>query len=536
MKCKPRTSPAAIKRPQLLDRLELPIEQASCLVSPTPDQLANAVRYNRSLFDQYDFEVAEMPYAVVRKIVRQLIADDDVTTEIPFIATGHQPDFFHAGVWAKHVVAKRLADAVGGTAFDLIVDHDVPKQYTIDVPTVQDGLTQPIQFDYADSDRTQPFEFIPKRERQQDERFVAQIRDALGERFDRSLLPEFFEAYVANDSSDWVDQALAGRQSVESKLGIDLLQRRTSRRWYSPFLAELLLSADRFANVYNRILVQCHPKGESRGPDESVATLRRINAAIELPLWINRPGQTRHRLFVSKVNGATKLFADAQEVATFEDAVLKDWPKFSDALAQLQPWVIRPKALILTMWARLFWADLFIHGIGGAGYDRLTDRLITELYGIEPPVMACVSATLRMSLPKTGATQEHVWAATRSLRDVRFNPHRYIDHEQMPEILARKQTLVAESVRLRREDPINRRERSRIFNQIRLLNRQAIGLQPNRQSELRSERNRIEKAIVADQDADRRDYFFAMHDRTDLERLLANLPGVQQLRASDIVE
>ena len=52
---------------------------------------------------------------------------------------------------------------------------------------------------------------------------------------------------------------------------------------------------------------------------------------------------------------------------------------------------------------RLFVGDVFIHGIGGAKYDRITDGLIRRYYQVEPSNMACVSATLLLDLPHDGA-------------------------------------------------------------------------------------------------------------------------------------
>lgn len=541
MNCKPITSTAPTARPDLADDLpgslndlHAPSEQGECLVAPSASRLSAAVEYNRKLFAQYQFEVAGLPFATVRDMVRSQIGGDDVRIDQPFIATGHQPDFFHAGVWAKHIVARRLADAVGGAAFDLIVDHDAPKQHSIAVPTIDDELAHVIDVAYANAPSEHPFEFISKSSDQQTQQLIERMREAMGDRYDSSLLPEFFNAYQSADG-DWVDQALSARKAVEASMGIQLIQRRTSRYWYSPLLAELLLSAESFANTYNQILAGEDPGEDVHEPDRSVATLERINGAIELPLWINHPGEPRHRLFVAKENSKTHLFAETQRVATFDDARIKDWPSFEADLHQLSPWGIRPKALILTMWARLFWADIFIHGIGGAKYDRLTDRLIQCYFGVEPPVMACVSATLRMSLPRTGATEKQIDDATRSLRDIKFNPHRYITHAKLAAIQSEKETLIAESQRLRRDDRYNRRERTAVFNRIRELNSLANSLQPNRIAELRQQRDRISRAIAADAIADRRDYFFAMHDRSDLQHLLENLPGVQQMQRSDIV-
>jgi len=46
---------------------------------------------------------------------------------------------------------------------------------------------------------------------------------------------------------------------------------------------------------------------------------------------------------------------------------------------------IRPKALLLTLFNRLFISDLFIHGLGGAKYDMVTDEIIIEFFKVEPP-------------------------------------------------------------------------------------------------------------------------------------------------------
>src|SRR5689334_21153410 len=66
-----------------------------------------------------------------------------------------------------------------------------------------------------------------------------------------------------------------------------------------------------------------------------------------------------------------------------------------EAAAKLQEWLgqnrlrISPRALTLTTFFRLLLADQFVHGIGGARYDRVTDRLIARFLGIEPPPRFC---------------------------------------------------------------------------------------------------------------------------------------------------
>ena len=46
---------------------------------------------------------------------------------------------------------------------------------------------------------------------------------------------------------------------------------------------------------------------------------------------------------------------------------------------------LRTRALTTTLFARLFLADLFVHGIGGAKYDAMTDQICERLFGMKAP-------------------------------------------------------------------------------------------------------------------------------------------------------
>ena len=104
------------------------------------------------------------------------------------------------------------------------------------------------------------------------------------------------------------------------------------------------------------------------------------------------------------------LLTALKPVGELRTADLLDNP--DRALASLAPWVIRPRALTLTLWVRLLLCDLFVHGIGGAKYDRVTNDIFRTYYRCEPPAMACVSATLRLPLPRA-AVQEKDHLASR---------------------------------------------------------------------------------------------------------------------------
>jgi hypothetical protein len=72
-------------------------------------------------------------------------------------------------------------------------------------------------------------------------------------------------------------------------------------------------------------------------------------------------------------------------------------------------------------------SDLFLHGIGGAKYDQVTDQIIQSFFGFTPPEFATVSATLRLPIENKSdqSTQDSHWQQL--LRELRFHPERYIE-------------------------------------------------------------------------------------------------------------
>ena len=77
---------------------------------------------------------------------------------------------------------------------------------------------------------------------------------------------------------------------------------------------------------------------------------------------------------------------------------LADW--------QRQGVKIRSRALITTLWARLALGDLFLHGIGGAKYDQVTDLLIGDFFGLAPPRHHGLSATLHLPVARRRVTAD----------------------------------------------------------------------------------------------------------------------------------
>jgi hypothetical protein len=94
--------------------------------------------------------------------------------------------------------------------------------------------------------------------------------------------------------------------------------------------------------------------------------------------------------------------------------------------AEIQGIKIRPRALITTMYARLVLSDLFIHGIGGAKYDELTDLIIRRFFDIEPPAYVTATATFRLPIERPPVSVDDVRTSARQLRELRYRPESFL--------------------------------------------------------------------------------------------------------------
>jgi hypothetical protein len=57
---------------------------------------------------------------------------------------------------------------------------------------------------------------------------------------------------------------------------------------------------------------------------------------------------------------------------------------------------ILPKASPLTLFLRMHYCDLFVHGVGGANYEWVNDRIAEEFFGVELPPWSVLSATFHL--------------------------------------------------------------------------------------------------------------------------------------------
>ena len=506
------------------ERLKAPADHRDILVAPSAPAFASAVSKNVTDLNKATTTIGGRELSALREETRQKTLGAESAG--PVIVAGHQPEFMHAGVWAKHVVASRLAAALGGVAVNLSVDSDVPANSALVTPKVSGSAITLERIALVGARGGTSFEQFPAQSPTEIDRFECVMSEALGEQFDRSMLPQFLDGIRSVDSArDWVDQIVSGRRAIEHDLGVRVTDRRISKCWWAPLLAEFAINARRFAEAYNKALRDYRRVHKVRRASRPMPDLD-IDNAVEVPAWAGRIGRQRQRLFVQENGQTIRLFAGAEEIfyARLDDAVKRD-----DLVAdvhRVSGWHIRPRALALTMWARLALADLFIHGIGGAKYDRITNDIIRSYFGIKPPAMACVSATMRLDLPQDDTTAETLRERRRRVRDVLWNPQRHIApaNEHLAELAQRKRDAVEHANHLREQSPQDHSRRRETFREIRQLNQAILNARPQLLTRAESAVSQAAQSFEQNRIARSREYFFAFFSRNELERLLAALP------------
>ncbi len=437
-------------------RIRAPKQDRSAVVEPPLNVSAAVAAYNGKISAETNLEICETPIAVFQREARAefLLAAADYVNQYagvspnpseaslkPIYLTGHQPQLFHPGVWFKNFACDNAARRDGATAINVVMDGDVISGASIRVPggTASAPTVENVPFDAAEA----PISF--------EERRIADFEAfrSFGNRAAEILRP-LVASPLLNDYWPMVQKSLGedrligkafaqSRHQLELSQGLKSLELPQSRMCGLPsfrrFIAHLLSDLPRFSAVYNQAVLNYRAAHRIRSDAHPVPLLKTEGEWSEAPFWIwDAKNPRRRRLFVKYENSGYVL-SDLVDLRLNGPA-----PAGSDGsafVAALERWEshgvkIRSKALISTLWMRLFLSDLFIHGIGGANYDQVTDQIIRDFFQLQPPRFMVVSATLHLPVAREPFDEYETRNLKRALRDVDFRPERFYQAPFLP--------------------------------------------------------------------------------------------------------
>ena len=431
-------------------RLRAPRHDKGLLLEPAWPECLRMGTTNSELLLKQDFELNGRSFLDLRSQVRDELfskavaysneyLDGDLSPDTggPFIISGHQPSLFHPGVWAKNFAIDRIAKQTGGTAIQIVIDNDAMRGHSILVPTGNADSPEIVSESFDDYQEAIPYEnrFAKNKTVLHSfaKRISGRIRPFIAEPIINKLWPDVCEAV---DQGKPLGHAFAtARHRLEHRWGLRTLEVPLSQlcesfgfRW---FLLDLLQRANEVRESFNGRLSEYRTVHRLRNHAQPLPDLQVKDNWIETPFWIwTDSNPNRNALWVRQRGNDLEL----SSLNTQKDSlVVKDasWNP-EKAIQQLegfskQGWRLRPRALANTMFLRLFCADTFVHGIGGAKYDQVCDLLIHNLFEIEAPKFAVLSLTAHLPTSRPLVRDREIIHKQRKIREMYFHPECFLD-------------------------------------------------------------------------------------------------------------
>lgn len=304
------------------------------------------------------------------------------------IMSGHQAEFWHAGILTKMLALRGVAGAAGARSAWVVVDQDAIEPGIIRYPTGSGGTLAAAEWRISATDARTTDVPVASRgafsakdlEPRWGEKPAATGAVACGLGAIRDALLN------AAGGQDLAAQMIAAtRELLGSSRDADVWMRATA-----------IARTDLFAELVERMKqdpAACVSAYNAAGARHAGAGIAPLNAARgELPLWRIRPDAARGR-----VNAANIAGIPVHELA--------------------------PRALVMTGMLRYAGCDLFIHGLGGGKYDVIAEEWLASWlsWRLAPAVVA--TGTLLAKLSDSPPPSPEALARARwSLHHARHTP------------------------------------------------------------------------------------------------------------------
>ncbi len=577
------TSPRnATETPWQRVRLRVPREDGALLAQPPLPSVGSLLERNVASLAQAECSIAGIPLSDLRQQAREEVLRaaaywtrellgrrPDFVDSGPLVVSGHQPELFHPGVWIKNFAASKIALQCGAVSLNLIIDNDIAASRRIRVPagTRERPTLQSVEFDGPEP--AMPWEEAKIVDRPKFESFGIRVQQAMAHwPMPAPLVQKVWPFAVEHSrkTQNLGDCLSAARARLEQVLGFGNLELPIRHLAMQPsfgaFIAEMLGRAAEFREVHNAVLAEFRRVNRVRSHTHPVPELSEQNGWIEAPFWIWKSGDTvRQRAFVRPGSPEVLLATAPDEsaaVAGLSPTMADDPASTRHVLTLLaeRGYRVRPRALATTIYSRLILGDLFIHGIGGAKYDEMTDRILSRFFGVDPPGFLTLSATAYLPFAEPfPVTRDEEGRLRQLLRELEHNPQRYIpaDTPTAAELIAEKQRLItsvgcvsthqssaeaslgcvptrqssdADSV-VRQDAPYATTHPGlHRYRRIPEINRQLAEHTTQRRAQTRDELAATRDQLTANQILTSREFPWCLYPLERIQRLIASLPDV----------
>jgi hypothetical protein len=542
-----------------IESFTTPKKNREIFIKPAYDDIPGLIDLNKERFQSYEFEINDIPFSKFRKQVRsetlktageyteklQSICsklniteaenahsvNDFNSPEKAIIQTGHSPALVHPGILIKHNLVTDISKKLNGIGINMVVDNDACHDNSLNIPNIN-GLDSSVErIEYLSGLHNLAFEEIRYKDATQLTTIKENVLKALHNPDMEKTFKNFINIVIklSNETLQFSDLFTYARHAFLLKSGTSNLEIPVSLiSETDPFLhffLHITANVKSFVNIYNAKLREYRKLKKISSKANPLPDLMEQGYVVEMPFWLWEKGKPRKSLYASVASDSRiSIICENKIVEHFDfdknssasNNNLKNLKKLRDLISKGIK--IRPKAIVNTMYSRLFFSDLFIHGIGGAKYDLITDEIIRELFGVEPPSYATISATLHLPFTPFDASKEDIRTLKHVIKDMGYNPDRYASDEIMED--AGMRSMVSKKKELVSKEINDRKERHLAFDRIKQLN----SLMKEKISPLIKEKEKemkdLEKRLIYNSIVTNREYPFCLYPETMLGELL----------------
>jgi hypothetical protein len=534
--------------------LRAPQHDGQKLIYPQWSSLPDVVETNRRQLSSADCDLqgrrlsmlsSSARHTLVQRAINYTRRYRDVSQRVlklassantPFILSGHQPQLVHPGVWYKNFVLGGLARRLDGVGIHLLIDSDLCRSVSIRVPTgsIDDPRVEAVAYD-------EPMPEVPYEERA--------IRDVTTLASFAQRVMTLVKPLVAAPIVDQMWPLVLERNPAQNNLGLRMAQGRHAyeESWHNDtlelpqsavcrlpefawFVAHVLAHLPRFWAAHNDALAAYRRAHHLRNRAQPVPDLDEVDGWLESPFWIWSTSDPQRRpLFAHQSADEITLTDRHAHSIKFSLSAEVDATRAVEQLLSLagRGIKIRTRALTTTLFARLMLSDLFLHGIGGAKYDQVTDQIARQFFGFELPKFATVSATLRLPIPHPPVNAVSESELTQQMRQLRYHPERFAtaNGPAAPGKLSNVEQLVAAKRRWVETEKTSENARQR-HAAITAANEALQPYVSGLRQEFEWQREELAHRKRANNLLDSREYSFCLQPRQHFERLLLDDPAL----------
>ena len=531
-----------------------PKQNREIFIDPAYEEIPGLIGLNKERFQSYDFNINDMPFSQFREQVRSETlktageytekiwslctklnivgtenlpgVKDSYTPGKEIIQTGHSPALVHPGVMIKHRLVNSIAKKVNAVGINMVVDNDACHNNCLNIPNIN-GLDSSVEkIEYLPGLRNLAFEEI----RYADSTQLTAFKESVLKALHNPDMKEMFEGFMdvvlklAGETLQFSDLFTFARHAFLTRFGISNLEIPVSliseTDSFLNFFLHITENARSFVDIYNAKLREYRRLKRISSKANPLPDLVEKGFVVEMPFWIWEDNEPRKSLYASIANqSCISILSENETVTHFS---FGERGNSSENLERLKEMIsrgikIRPKAIANTMYSRMFFSDLFVHGIGGAKYDLITDAIIREFFGVEPPGYATISATLHLPYKPFDTSKEDVLAMKHIIKDMGHNPNRYATDKIMEEV--EMMSLVSEKKELIAKTLHNSEEKHRTFGRLKELNTLMKGKISPLIKEKEKEMDGLEKKLRYNSIVTNREYPFCLYPELMLREL-----------------